>query len=146
MIRKARAADAERVAEIVARAYALLAARMDKPPAPMSEDYAARIAGGAVEVLEENGTVLGMIVLVGLADALLLENVGVAPEAQGRGLGRRLIDHAEREARARGHARIRLYTHATMVENQAMYRHLGYVETGRGRENGYDRVQYEKRL
>lgn len=144
MIRKAQASDAAAVQRIVAEAYGPLAARMDKPPAPMLDDYAARIAEGVVDVFDRDGVVLGMIILVDREDALMLENVAVAPEAHGQGVGGRLIAHAEASAQRRGYAKIRLYTHATMVENQSMYVHLGYVETARGPEDGYDRVQFEK--
>lgn len=146
MIRPARPADAAAVQRIVAEAYAPLAVRMNKPPAPMLDDYPARIVEGVVEVFEKEGVVVGMIILVDQADALMLENVAVAPEAHGTGVGRRLIDHAEAVARGRGFQRIRLYTHATMVENQTMYTRLGYVETARGQDNGYDRIQFEKQL
>ena len=113
---------------------------------PMLEDYPDRIGEGVVDVIEDQDVVLGMIILVDQPDALMLENVAVAAEAQGRGVGRRLIDHAEAEARRRGQDRIRLYTHVTMVENQRMYAHLGYAETTRGEDEGYDRVQFEKSL
>lgn len=146
MIRKACSDDAAAVAAMVAAAYGPLAARMDKPPAPMLDDYAARIAEGVVDVLEESGALLGMIILADQADALMLENVAVAPTAQGRGVGRRLIEHAEAQAVARGFERIRLYTHVTMTENQAMYTKLGYVETTRGEDEGYHRVQFEKQV
>ncbi|MEL7468432.1 MAG: GNAT family N-acetyltransferase [Pseudomonadota bacterium] len=146
IIRKAKAIDADAIQRIVAAAYAPLAERMDKPPMPMLDDYPARVSEGVADVLVDGDRVLGMIILVDQPDALMLENVAVAPEAQGRGVGRRLIDHAEAEARRRGHPRIRLYTHATMVENQRMYARLGYVETMRGEDEGYDRVQFEKTL
>ena len=48
--------------------------------------------------------------------------------------------------RAFGRTGIRLYTHVTMVENQALYERIGYVETGRTTEHGFTRVFYEKRL
>ena len=97
-------------------------------------------------MIEDEGAILGMIILIDRPDCLMLENVAVAEAAQGRGVGRRMIDHAEAEAIWRGHQRIRLYTHITMVENQGMYAHLGYVETTRGADEGYDRVQFEKKL
>jgi hypothetical protein len=33
-----------------------------------------------------------------------------------------------------------------MVENQALYERIGYVETHRAHEHGFDRVFYEKAL
>jgi hypothetical protein len=46
----------------------------------------------------------------------------------------------------RGYREIRLYTHQTMVENQLLYTSIGYEETGRGTEAGYDRVFMRKQL
>ena len=57
-----------------------------------------------------------------------------------------LIDFAEAEARRRGFAEIQLYTHALMTENIALYRRIGFVETHRVSEKGYDRVYMSKRL
>jgi L-amino acid N-acyltransferase YncA len=52
-IRSATAADAPAIAEIVDQAYRNYIARIGKPPAPMLDDYAARVSEGAVWVLEE---------------------------------------------------------------------------------------------
>jgi ribosomal protein S18 acetylase RimI-like enzyme len=112
----------------------------------MLDDYAARVARGEAWVLEEDGAVVGLLVLEDRPDGLLLDNVAVAPAAHGRGLGRALIAFAEAEARRRGFLALRLYTHALMTENQALYRHLGFVETGRGTQDGFDRVFMAKRL
>jgi len=112
----------------------------------MLDDYAVRVAESVVWVIEEGGSVDGIIVLVPKPDHLLLDNVAVAPERQGLGLGRRLLAFAEAEALRRGYREIRLYTHQTMIENQGLYAAIGYRETGRGTEAGYDRVFMRKRL
>jgi ribosomal protein S18 acetylase RimI-like enzyme len=59
---------------------------------------------------------------------------------QGKGWGRRLIDHASTEAEALGLSALRLYTNAAMTENLSMYAHLGFVETHRATEGGFNRV------
>jgi ribosomal protein S18 acetylase RimI-like enzyme len=64
----------------------------------------------------------------------------------GKGLGRALIDHAAAEARRRRLSALRLHTNVTMTENIAMYRHLGFVETNRGIENGFHRVHMRREL
>ena len=74
------------------------------------------------------------------------ENVAVSPEAQGAGLGRRLMEFAEQQARARGISRMTLYTHEVMTENLAIYAHLGYRETSRAVQGAYRRVFMEKLL
>ena len=147
MIRPASADDRHAVEEIVTLAYVHYVERIGKPPGPMLDNYAALIASGAVSVLTETErAVEGAIVLLPKPDHLLLDNVAVHPNRQGRGYGRQLIAFAEDEARRLGHAELRLYTHVTMVENIALYTRLGFVETGRGHENGYDRVFMIKRL
>jgi ribosomal protein S18 acetylase RimI-like enzyme len=85
-------------------------------------------------------------VLLPKPDHLLLDNIAVAPERQGLGLGRRLLAFAEAEALRHGYREIRLYTHQTMIENQRLYAAIGYRETGRRTEAGYDRVFMCKRL
>lgn len=146
MIRPAAAADRVAAEKIVRDAYAIYLERMDKPPGPMFDDYAALIDDGAVSLADEDGDVRAIIVLLPQPDHLLLDNIAVRPDCQGSGLGRRLIAFAEAEARRLGFTEVRLYTHVTMVENIALYTRLGFVETGRGRENGYDRVFMTKRL
>ncbi|HZS83763.1 MAG TPA: GNAT family N-acetyltransferase [Stellaceae bacterium] len=145
-IRPADEADRPDIEAIVREAYRGYIARMGKPPGPMLDDYAARIAARTAWVIEEDGGVAGLIVLLEKPDHLLLDNVAIAPERQGSGLGRRLLAFAESEARRRGHREIRLYTHETMTENQRLYRALGYEETGRGTEAGFARVFMRKSL
>ena len=145
-IRAATAADVPAIADVVDQAYGHYVARMGKPPGPMLDDYAARVLEGVVWVLEEGAVIAGIIVLLPAMDYLLLDNIAVSPARQGSGLGRRLLAFAEAEALRRGYNEIRLYTRQTMVENQRLYASIGYEETGRGTEAGYDRVFMGKQL
>ena len=144
--RPATAADVPAIAEIVEQAYRHYISRIGKPPGPMLDDYAARVSEGAVWVLEERAVIAAIIVLLPTPNYLLLDNIAVSPTRQRLGLGSRLLAFAEDEALRRGYREIRLYTHQTMVENQRLYASIGYEETGRGSEAGYDRVFMRKRL
>jgi ribosomal protein S18 acetylase RimI-like enzyme len=147
MIRPATAQDRAAIEAIVDAAYAVYLPRIGKPPGPMLDDYAERIAEGAVSVAEDkDGVVAAILVLLPKPDHLLLDNIAVRPDRQGRGLGRRLVAFAEAETRRRGFAELRLYTHETMTENIVLYARLGFVETGRGEQDGYARVFMAKRL
>jgi ribosomal protein S18 acetylase RimI-like enzyme len=145
-IRAATAADASAIEQIVEQAYRNYIPRIGKPPGPMLDDYDARVAEGVVWVIEEGSAIAGIIVLLPRPDYLLLDNIAVAPARQGSGLGRRLLAFAEAEAVQRGYREIHLYTHQTMTENQRLYAAIGYEETGRGTEAGYQRVFMRKRL
>src|SRR3546814_6886750 len=106
MIRPARLADQARIEVIVEAAYSPYLARMNRKPAPMVDDYAARIAAGQAHVLEQDGAIVGILVLEPGDSFLLLDNIAVDPGHHGTGLGRRLMDFAEEEARRRGYAAI----------------------------------------
>jgi GNAT superfamily N-acetyltransferase len=144
--RPARPDEATALRDLVRAAYAKYVPRLNREPAPMLDDYAARIAAHQAWVLEEAGALVGALILEDEPDALMLYNIAVSPDAQGRGVGRRLIAFTEAEARRRGHALLRLYTNELMTENVAMYPRLGFTETHRGSEAGHRRVYFEKRL
>ncbi len=127
-------------------AYQHYIARIGKPPGPMLDDYAQRIADGQAWVLEDAGRIVGILVLEETASGFLLDNIAVLPDCQGKGFGRALIEFAEAEARRRGFGESSLYTHALMTENIALYRRVGFVETHRVSEKGYDRVYMTKQL
>lgn len=147
MLRPAYAKDVGPLRQLVADAYTPYVARLGKQPGPMLDDYGRRVADGKAWVLEEGGVLVGLVVLEDTGDgALLLDNVAVSPSAQGKGHGRRLITFAEDEARRRGYREVRLYTHVLMTENLSLYARLGFRETGRVSEKGYDRVYMAKTL
>jgi GNAT superfamily N-acetyltransferase len=146
VIRAAHPGDCAAVEAIVRAAYSVYIERIGKPPGPLLDNYIRLIDAGAVSVLEADGAIVALIVLLPQPDHLLLDNVAVCPDHQGHGLGRRLIAFAECEGRRLGYAELRLYTHLAMTENIKLYARLGFRETGRGHAAGYDRVFMAKRL
>jgi GNAT superfamily N-acetyltransferase len=56
--------------------------------------------------------------------------LAVDPAAQGRGLGRALVEAAEEHARKAGCSHMDIRTVDLRIELPPFYRHLGYVETG----------------
>ena len=112
----------------------------------MLADYTAVIAQHQVWVVEDGGELVGGLVLIPSGDHLLLDNIAVHPEHQGRGVGRALLELADTQARAQGYGELHLYTHETMTENIALYTRLGWSETHRGQQAGYSRVFMRKPL
>lgn len=146
MIRPAQPEEADTIRDIVHTAYRHYIPRIGKPPGPMQDDYARRVADDQAWVFEDAGRIIGILILEQNDEGFLLDNIAVAPHAQGGGCGRTLIAFAEAEGRRRGYCEIRLYTHALMTENQALYKRLGFVETGRVTEKGFERVYMTKQL
>ncbi len=143
----ARPEDAAAITAVVNAAYTPYIARIGTKPGPMLDDYAAVIADHIVHVARDGQTISGVVVLIEKPDGtILFDNIAVAPEAQGSGLGRRLMDFAEAEAARRGHDRLDLYTHEMMTENIEIYTRRGYVETDRRTERGFPRVYMAKDL
>ena len=143
-IRRAGPDDLDAIRRIARADYTIYLARIGREPAPMVADFAASIVAGELWVA---GTpVKGFVVAYPRGDHWHLENVAVAPSAQGAGLGGALIAHVEAMARAAGARAVELYTNAKMTENLSLYPRLGYAETGRAMENGFDRVFYRKAL
>jgi ribosomal protein S18 acetylase RimI-like enzyme len=150
-IRPAVPDDVEAIRDLVERAYAPWVPIVGLRPGPMDEDYGALVEEGDVFVLGEAdtaqgapGPVIGVLVLRPDEDALMVENVAVDPGQQGRGLGPMLLDFAEEQARARGVAEMRLYTHERMLDNIELYRRLGWEQYERRESDGFARVFMRK--
>ncbi len=145
-VRRAGHADAAAMTELVRAAYSMYVPRIGGEPAPMRDDYAGVARDEEAWLAEEDGRLVGLVVLHANDDHLLLENIAVTPDAQGRGIGRTLLELADRRARELGLPEVRLYTNIAMTENLAYYPRHGYRETHRGTQDGYQRVFFSKRL
>lgn len=147
MLRKAIATDETAIRLCAEAAYRQYVALIGKAPAPMTADFRSQISNGWVRVAEnETGAVQGFVVFYQRQNNMFLENVAVHPVAAGKGIGRDLISLCEQTARRLGLGAVELYTNEKMAENLSIYQHLGYVETGRRKEAGFNRVYFEKTL
>lgn len=146
-IRRATPADEAGLGALQKRAYVKYVPRIGEQPQPMAEDAAGLLQSYEVWVVDGAEDLLaGALVLRSADDHLLIWSVAVDPTQQGTGLGRRLLDFAEAEARSRGLAEIRLYTNALFTENRTLYAHLGYAETGSEQHGGRELVHMAKTL
>ncbi|MEV2217548.1 GNAT family N-acetyltransferase [Streptomyces sp. NPDC050997] len=143
-IRPATVAEVPAVKTVTDAAYRHYIERIGRVPQPMGRDHAANVAAGRVFVTGD--PVIGLVVIEERDDHLYLDNLAVHPDAQGGGVGRRLLDFVEVRARELGLSEVRLYTHAMMWENQEIYPKFGYEVVGRRVDGPYDRVHYRKRL
>jgi ribosomal protein S18 acetylase RimI-like enzyme len=130
-MRRAGPGDAKAIATLTNAAYIKYIPRIGRQPRPMTENYSQVLLEHPVWLLMLSDRPVGVLVLMLEHEAMLIYSVAVDPKYQKRGLGRRLLSFAEEQAQGAGYARIRLYTNERMVENIALYRRLGYEETGR---------------
>lgn len=122
--------DATAMKACLTTAYAEAAAKLSDLP-PMADGITDDITNKEAWVADQDGTVVGVLVLEPRAEVLVIANVAVAASQQGQGLGRGLFEFATQEAKRRGLGQLRLSTHAGMVETVALYRRTGWVEIGR---------------
>jgi len=125
-LRRAEAGDAAAVRELTRQAYAKWVPVIGREPKPMQADYDEAVRNHRIDLLHVDGKLAALIETIDEPDHLLVENVAVAPAFQRRGLGRKLMAHAERLAVSLGYREIRLYTNKLFAENVELYAGLGY--------------------
>ena len=145
-IRPATVEDLAGIQACARDAYAMYVERIGRQPGPMNADFAGLIAQGRVMVAIYDSVFAGYVVFYGEGDHLHLENVAVSSAHAGKGIGKQLVAFVEQAARQQGVVAVELYTNEAMTENLKMYPRLGYVETGRRQQDGFNRVFFRKIL
>jgi len=137
-IRKAVPDDSDSLKNCMVSAYAEYEERMGgvRLP-PMDVDYLFEIKNYPSWVVESEGSVLGGLIMVFENDQVSIANVAIDPRFQGQGIGGALTKFAESKAKENGFAELQLATHVLLTENIALYKHLGWKETGRDESRIY---------
>jgi ribosomal protein S18 acetylase RimI-like enzyme len=157
-ISRATVDDVPAIKQMVNESYAKYVERIGKPPAPMTADYEALLKTHDVFVLRPGDSsfssssteteAVGSIVLQAPqdSDALQINNLVVSVASQGKGYGRILMNLAEEIAKEKGRVALELFTNVKMWENIGLYAKLGFDETERKVDSGYERVYFRKEL
>ena len=127
-LRRATSDDVAVVRDLTLSAYAKWVPLIGREPKPMTANYERAVAAHIIDLCEEGGQVLALVEVIPEAGHLLIENLAVRPDQQGKGLGDRLLTHAEGLARTMGFAETRLYTNAAFASNLLFYSKRGYQE------------------
>jgi ribosomal protein S18 acetylase RimI-like enzyme len=122
-----------------------LGATRERSVSPLPEEYLDAFAeidrdpNQFLAVFEEGDEIVGTLQLTLLpsltrlgAKRAQIESVRVARSARGRGLGRRMVEWAIREARRQGATLLQLTTDKTRTEAQRFYEGLGFVASHEG--------------
>ena len=104
---------------------------------PMVANYAEAIALYQVWVALYQGQIIGGLVLVPKEDHMLLANIAVHPDHQGKGVGRALLELAEAEALDQDYQELLLHISKTMTENLALYKRSGWTEIRSGEQRSH---------
>lgn len=73
---------------------------------------------------------------------LYLGRLTVTSEWRRQGIARKLLTLAEKRAQLLNRTSLEIETRVELVENQALFRHLGFVKTADGTHEGYDQPTY----
>ncbi len=126
-LRRAGPADAATVRHLTREAYAKWVPIVGREPKPMGADYDAAVRNHRVDLLYVGGTLAALIEMIDQGDRLLVENLAVSPGYQRRGLGTRLLAHAEAVAASLGYGRhLALHKHPDFDGNAELYARVGY--------------------
>jgi ribosomal protein S18 acetylase RimI-like enzyme len=131
-------------AHILAHSAMHDAEAIERVVAALPEPYVA--PRGVLWVSWEGGEALGCIALHELAPGTAeLKRMYVRPESRGRGVARRLTEHAIAAATGRGYARLRLGTLPSMYAAQQLYTSLGFRRIPRYRPEEFGETWFYER-
>ena len=157
-----RAANANDIEPALAVWRAASAARRGERSVPIEREARVReslqLPDGLLLVADEAGQVVGMgLAMQSRGDdgagppvpgLCFISLIYVVPERWGEGLGTRIVEAVLAEARTRGFARARLWTHADNERACRLYEGRGFQHTGREQvdSSGTLIVEYERTL
>ena len=145
-VRPATGVDVQALQGVARAAYLPYVEQIGVRPGPLDTDYAAAVAEGDTWVAEQGGEIVALLILRVHDAYVLVENIAVVPQAQGMGVGSRLLGLADDRAHREGKGEVQLFTHERMTRNLAFYRRRGFRERRRERDGELARVFMSKTL
>jgi ribosomal protein S18 acetylase RimI-like enzyme len=126
--------------DLIRAAFAYMEGRID-PPSSMNALSVEKIAqqAEAGEVWAIGTPPVACVFLTPKPDVLYVGKLAVAANQRGKGHARALIDLAETRALALNLPALELETRVELTENHAIFRAMGFAETGRSAHAGFDR-------
>lgn len=146
MIRPARFSDLHQIRYLGYAALGPFQHRMGRKPAPLSADFRELVRLGRIHVYMIENAVRGFICFHIDGPDVHIETIAVAPKFRGRGIGRSLLDLADKMGLKEGCRRVVLYTNVLMFENVAYYRGKGFQEIDTRAHKDHERVYFERYL
>lgn len=146
MIRAAKYSDLHQIRYLAQTSFAPYAVRSTFRAEPFSADPRELVAQRKISVFLRENAVRGFICYHIDGPDVHIESLAVGPKYRRRGVGRMLLDHADRRGLRAGCRRAILYTNAQMFENYSYYLAKGFRETERRFEEGYERIYLERYL
>ena len=142
LLMQASESDQDEVLELLRKAFAPYMAKLGRSVEPDSFDWVPQALGeGQVHAAAGNGGIEGVLIEEPLGKTLYVKVVAVRPDRQGKGLGSRMLEEIEAEARDRDFEALTLDTAAVMDDLLRLYRRHGFLEIRRAPpDHGRDEI------
>ena len=130
-LRRAAAADAAVVADLVRLAFSAQSVPTNPPSSALKETpetITRELAHGGGAVVHEGGAMVAAVLWREEDGSLYVGRVAVHPSHRRRGLARRLMAEAEREARRLRLRRMHLGVRLELEDNRRLFRSCGFVD------------------
>lgn len=103
--------------------------------------------GGCIFFVREQDTIIGTVALMKIEEGVFeLTKMAVAPEAQGKRIGQKLMSHTLDYARARGWETLIIYSNRKLENAIHIYRKYGFEEIPIEGHNPYARGDIKMKL
>ena len=127
-LRRGTLADSATIRDLTRLAYAKWIPLIGREPKPMTINYDRAVLDNLIDLYEIDGEAVALVEVVPHAQHLLIENIAVRPDHQGKEIGEMLLSHAETIARSLQLAELQLYTNAAFISNIEFYARRGFQE------------------
>ena len=104
-------------------------------------------AGGNIFFVRENDRILGTVALMKIDEGIFeLTKMAVAPAAQGKNIGQKLMQHTLDFAKSRGWEKLIIYSNRKLENAIHIYKKYGFREIPIGENNPYARSDIKMEL
>ncbi|PKA41973.1 GNAT family N-acetyltransferase [Rhizobium sullae] len=131
--------------QLILSSFAYMNGRINPPSSALSltlQSLAEKATNEIGYVALEDEDLLGCMFLRPEPECLYLGKLAVAPKAQGKSVGRKLLQLAEAIAKARSLPTLRLDTRIELTDNHTVFAAWGFEKTAEKSHPGFDRVTY----
>ncbi|MHA3976673.1 GNAT family N-acetyltransferase [Halovulum sp. GXIMD14794] len=146
MIRHARMSDLQQIRYLAQTQFAPYALRVRGRREPLPDDLRKLVEDERIYVFVQDNGIRGFIIYHISGPDVHIEALAVSYRYRRRGVGRQLLDAADREGLKHHCRRAIFYTNAQMFENLAYFRGKGFTEVDRRFDHGFERVYMERYL
>ena len=131
------------ILRLIQASFAYMDGRID-PPSSMHRltlaDIVEHCSSG--EVWTVGDPITGCMFLTPKVDSLYIGKLAVCDSERGKGIARRLVEHAEGRAAAQGKSSLELYTRIELTENQLAFSKLGFKKVSKESHPGFKKPTY----